>query len=609
MPTTRREQVLRLYHLALARDADERGAFLAGACAGDVDLRHQVEALLAAEPPSDFLEAPAGVPEFALAGAVVGGDAPATAAPTALQAGRQFGVYRVEARLGAGGMGQVFRAVDTRLNRPVAIKVCAARFGERFDREARAIAAFNHPHICTLYDIGPDYLVMELIEGDTLSARIRKGPLAMEEVLRYGAQIADALTEAHRAGIVHRDLKPGNVMITRHGVKVLDFGLAKMTETLEATVTQPFSVLGTPAYMAPEQIAGRDAGARSDLFALGLVLYEMTTGLLPVPGASLGSAMLGGSAATVTPPSRHRADAPPALDDLIARLLAVDPAQRPASAADVAARLRTLAAPKSRGIRPRVASGVAAIVVLAIATAWWLARGAGGPVPLEVASITPITNLPGNKLDPAYSPDGSAIAFSWRGQDGRSPGIYVVDGDARVPRRLTQSEFVDVAPAWSPDGTEIAFERLRAAGGANELIVVSATGGPERKLRDVRQSVPLAGTSRPLLTWMPDGSAIVTPTLDVDAGGRASLFRIGAHGDSSSGCLAAQWEMATAIRPCRLTGDGWPMRCQSGAAPACSCAAWDAMACRTARHRKYLAASGPLPHQCVRRRGRPMAVG
>src|SRR4030095_6928754 len=192
---------------------------------------------------------------------------------------------------------------------------------------------------------------------------------------------------------------------------------------------------------------------------------------------------------------------------------------RPASAADVAARLRTLAAPKSHGIRPAAAFGVSAIVVISIAAAWWLARGAGGPGPLEVANITPITNLPGNKLDPAYSPGGSAIAVSWRGQEGRSPGIYVLDGDARVPRRLTQSDFDDVAPAWSPDGTEIAFERLRSAGGANELIVVSAKGGPERKLRDVRQSRPLAQTSRPLLTWTPDGSAIVIPTLDVDSGG------------------------------------------------------------------------------------------
>jgi serine/threonine protein kinase len=458
-------------------------------------------------------------------------DPPVTAAPTVLQAGRQFGVYRVEALLGAGGMGQVFRAIDTRLNRPVAIKVCSSRFGERFDREVRAISAFNHPHICTLYDIGPDYLVMELIDGDTLAGRIRKGPLPIEEVLRYGAQIADALAEAHGAGIVHRDLKPGNVMITRHGVKVLDFGLAKMTaETLEPTVTQPFAVMGTPAYMAPEQIAGRDAGVRSDLFALGLVLYEMTTGALPLPGASLGSAMLGSGHVAVTPPSKVRADASPALDDLIARLLAADPLQRPASAAAVAEGLRALGAPTSQGIRRGALTGAAVIVVIAIATSWWFTRGARGPVRLEVASITSITNLPGNKLDPALSPDGSAIAFSWRGPDGKSPGIYVLDRDGAMPHRLTQSGFDDVAPAWSPNGAEIAFQRMKPTG-AHELIVVRTADGSERKLRDVTQSLPLANTTRPLLTWTPDGSAIVIPTLDVDAGGRASLFRIGVHGE------------------------------------------------------------------------------
>jgi len=458
-------------------------------------------------------------------------DTTATAAPTVLQAGRQFGVYRVEALLGAGGMGQVFRAVDTRLNRAVAIKVCGARFGERFDREVRAISAFNHPHICTLYDVGPDYLVMELIDGDTLAARIRKEPLPIEEVLRYGAQIADALAEAHRAGIVHRDLKPGNVMITRHGVKVLDFGLAKMTDTLEPTVTQPFAVLGTPAYMAPEQIAGRDAGAQSDLFALGLVLYEMTTGRLPLPGASLGRAIHGGEVVAVTPPSKVRSEASPALDDLVSRLLDADPAQRPASTAAVAAELRALAAPKSHGTRTGAVAGVAAMVAIAIVATWWLTRGTSGPVRLEVAGITPITNLPGNKLDPAYSPDGSAIAFSWRGPDGRSPGIYVLDGDDPVPRRLTQASVDDVAPAWSPDGTQVAFQRLMTTG-PSQLIVVQATGGGERKLRDVAQSVPLASTTRPLLTWTPDARAIVIPTQDVDAAGRASLFRIGLQGEA-----------------------------------------------------------------------------
>jgi serine/threonine protein kinase len=456
-------------------------------------------------------------------------DATVTAGPTVLQAGRQFGVYRVEALLGAGGMGHVFRAVDTRLNRPVAIKVCEARFGERFDREVRAISALNHPHICTLYDIGPDYLVMELIDGETLTVRLRKGPLPMEDVLQYGAQIADALTEAHRAGIVHRDLKPGNVMLTRHGMKVLDFGLAKMTETPEPTLTQPFAVMGTPAYMAPEQAAGAEAGPPSDLFALGLLLYEMTTGQRPLPGASLGRAMLGGGITTVTPPSRIRAETTPALDALVARLLTTDPSQRPGAAA-VADELRALVVPKSRGIRIGVVASAATVLALAVAASWWLAGGTREPTRLEVASIVSITNLPGNKLDPAYSPDGSAIAFSWRGNDGNSPGIYVLDANASMPRRLSQSGFDDMSPAWSPDGTDIAFERVKPSS-VNELIVIRAAGGPERKLRDVRQSVPLYQATRPLLTWTPDGGAIVIPTLDVDADGRASLFRIGLRGE------------------------------------------------------------------------------
>ncbi len=211
--------------------------------------------------------------------------------------GAQLGPYKIEAQIGAGGMGTVYRAVDTRLGRVVAIKIAAERYSERFQLEARAISTLNHPNICTLYDVGPNYLVMEFIEGSTLAAEIKKGPLAPETAARYGAQIAGALAEAHALGIVHRDLKPSNVMLTRHGVKVLDFGLAKMLSAASITdgITDTHAVMGTPAYMAPEQVEGQEPERSADLFSLGLVLYEMAVGKLPFPGASLGQMLSSGA--------------------------------------------------------------------------------------------------------------------------------------------------------------------------------------------------------------------------------------------------------------------------------------------------------------------------
>src|SRR5450432_450675 len=204
----------------------------------------------------------------------------------------RLGPYEILAPIGAGGMGEVYQARDTRLNRTVAVKVSAEQFSERFEREAHAIAALNHPHIWTLYDVGPNYLVMELIEGKPL-----KGPLPLAEALRYAVQMADALDAAHRKGIVHRDLKPANILVTKSGVKLLDFGLAKLnqssggdgraTETL--AMTEKGSVLGTYPYMSPEQLEGKDADARSDIFAFGAVLYEMLTGRRAFVGESAAS--------------------------------------------------------------------------------------------------------------------------------------------------------------------------------------------------------------------------------------------------------------------------------------------------------------------------------
>ena len=290
----------------------------------------------------------------------------------------QLGPYKIEGLLGAGGMGKVYRATDTRLNRKVAVKISEEKFSGRFEREARAISAFNHPHICTLYDVGPNYLVMELLDGTTLADEIKKGPLAIEQVARYGAQIAAALAEAHAHGVVHRDLKPGNIMVTRHGVKVLDFGLARMAS--EAGLTEANFVMGTPMYMAPEQVEGGESDARTDLFALGLVLYEMAAGKLPFPGKSLGRMQVSGAAAEAPRLSLQRAEVPESLDALVGKLLQKDPAQRCASAGEVAAELsglveRLTAPPVSTPaplLRPAVLVPAAVALMLAILGGVWL---------------------------------------------------------------------------------------------------------------------------------------------------------------------------------------------------------------------------------------------
>ena len=240
-----------------------------------------------------------------------------------LSIGDRLGPYEILAPLGAGGMGEVYQARDTRLGRLVAIKISAEQFSSRFASEARAISALNHSNICTLYDIGPNYLVMELVEGETLAVRLKKGPLPMELVVRYGAQLADALAAAHAKGIVHRDLKPANIMATKFGIKVLDFGLAK-TAHADDTVTASHVAVGTPAYMPPEQSEGKPCDVRTDIFALGLVLYEMATG----------------KRASVAPGRAGVMDGLPIqFAHVVERCLEKDPENRWQSAADVRAEL------------------------------------------------------------------------------------------------------------------------------------------------------------------------------------------------------------------------------------------------------------------------------
>ena len=277
-----------------------------------------------------------------------------------LSAGTKVGPYEIQSLLGVGGMGEVYRARDTRLERIVAIKILPPQFStntgrvQRFKREAKTISSLNHPHICVLHDVGShdgmDYLVMECLEGETLASRLR-GALPLQQVLRYGSQIADALDKAHRKGLVHRDLKPGNIMLTSTGAKLLDFGLAKpiaplaTMATLTAAaphtppVTEEGTIVGTFQYMAPEQLEGKDLDGRSDIFSLGAVLYEMVTGQRPFQGKSqlsVASAILEKEPAPI---NTLKPLTPPALEHAIRRCLAKDPEERWQSARDLALEL------------------------------------------------------------------------------------------------------------------------------------------------------------------------------------------------------------------------------------------------------------------------------
>jgi serine/threonine protein kinase/Flp pilus assembly protein TadD len=260
-------QIEELFHAARDCSVEERATMMAQA---DPELRRKVESLLIELEGGEFLDGPAirNAPQL-LEDSTVTGLAP----------GACLGPYRIESKLGEGGMGKVYRAIDTRLGRAVAIKVTHEQFNARFEREARAISSLNHPNICILHDVGPNYLVMELVDGETIAARLKKGPLPLEEAMGYARQIAAALEAAHEKGVIHRDLKPGNVMLARAGAKVLDFGIARLER--DQTITGERMVMGTPAYMAPEQREGKPADARTDIYAFGCVLYEMLSGERP----------------------------------------------------------------------------------------------------------------------------------------------------------------------------------------------------------------------------------------------------------------------------------------------------------------------------------------
>ena len=398
-----------------------------------------------------------------------------------LSAGDKLGPYEVLEPLGEGGMGEVWKARDTRLNRTIAIKKSHNRFSERFEREAHAIASLNHPHICSLYDVGPDYLVMEYVEGKPL-----KGPLPLNQALALAGQILDALDAAHRKGITHRDLKPGNILVNQNGVKVLDFGLAKFEHAPDvdgATKTMPLtsegSILGTLQYMSPEQIEGKEADARSDIFSFGLVFYELITGKRVFEGSTQASLIAAILKDQPRPVSELQPVTPKALDRVIETCLEKDPDRRWQSAREVKHALEwiSLEAPtpapapapaKKQWLWQGLA---AALAVIAAMTAWTL----WPKPPARVNSTRFQIPLPENEdygLWMAFSPDGRKLAFTTRGPE---PGVWIRDLEALETRHLAGTENA-AALFWSPDSRFLAF------GGGGQLKKIEVSGGPPQTL-------------------------------------------------------------------------------------------------------------------------------
>ena len=440
--------------------------------------------------------------------------------------GARLGSYQLLGLLGTGGMGEVYKARDIRLDRTVAIKILPDRFADdpdrrqRFEREARAVAALNHPHICGLYDVGdapnpqsqipnPEpvrFLVMEYLEGQTLEERLVRGPLPAGDLLRYAVELADALDHAHRRGLVHRDLKPANVMLTKSGAKLLDFGISRLQAPPDllalATVTaggKPLTaegtVLGTYPYMAPEQLTGKDADARSDIFAFGAMLYEMATGRRAFEGKTAAT-VIGAILHTNPPPvSALQPLAPPGLDRLVSHCLAKDPDDRWQTARDLMHELKWIADHAATLVPARenpgkknlavVALGIALLAMAAVLAVTYFRRAPVDNSAIQLAFAPPKgLTLADPQTGVTISPDGQRLAFVARGSDGKQL-LFVRMLDSQTAQPLSGSEGA-VYPFWSPDSRFLGFFAQR------KLKRIAATGGPLQVLCDAVQ--PRGGT-------------------------------------------------------------------------------------------------------------------
>jgi eukaryotic-like serine/threonine-protein kinase len=471
----------------------------------------------------------------------------------AILPGRRLGPYEILSAIGAGGMGEVYKARDTRLDRIVAIKVLPAHLAdraelrERFEREAKTIASLNHPHICVLHDIGHqdeiDFLVMEYLEGETLAQRLMKGSLPLAQVLQYAIEIADAMDKAHRKGITHRDLKPGNIMLTKSGAKLLDFGLAKLKQeaspaipesqlpTMKSAITAEGTILGTLQYMAPEQVEAKEVDARTDIFAFGVVVYEMATGKKAFEGKSQASLMAKILESDPPPMASLTPMTPPALDHVVKRCMEKDPDERWQSAKDICEQLRWISdsssqaeitaasAPeqKLKKYQMLAAAAVAIAVAVIAAAAFYLRRA---PMPAKKQAVRFSVGPPekgsfavgiGAGLNVSVSPDGSKLVFVATAATG-GPRLWIRALDSPSVQALPGTENA-IEPFWSPDSQYVGF--IASA----KLKKIAVSGGPAQTLTDAQRSD--SGT------WSREGVVLFT-------GGDGTINRVADSGGAAT---------------------------------------------------------------------------